>query len=403
MKIDRVGEVNKANNGMLMKVIAYRSYDSIDVQFENGIVVNNKSYGDFKKGKINLPKALERVGEVSKAKNGMLIKIIEYRSARDIDVQFEDGVVVKNKSYNDFKEGYIPHPKFSTKVRRNNSNRVGEVNKATNGMMMKVIAYRSGTDIDIQFEDGSIVRNKSYQNFLKGKIGHPLGNLAMKRVGETNIANNGMKMEIINYRSNDDIDVKFENGVVRKNVSYRSFKIGNLGCYPHREPKVFKIGEEKVAKNGMLMKIVGYRKTSDIDVQFEDGTIVQSSYQKFKLGEVKNPTFDKYALRLGDIKISNSGLHMKVVSYRNACDVDVQFEDGAIVTNKYYLSFVKGQIAHPMISKWGISKNFYGFTDIKKSFEYNGMVYYLCKDLQGKGQVYTLQQMMKLAGVEPVF
>ena len=31
------------------------------------------------------------------------------------------------------------------------------------------------------------------------------------------------------------------------------------------------------------------------------------------------------------------------------------------------------------------------------------MVYYLCKDLQGKGQVYTLQQMMKLAGVEPVF
>lgn len=290
MKIDRVGEVNKANNGMLMKVIAYRSYDSIDVQFENGIVVNNKSYGDFKKGKINLPKALERVGEVSKAKNGMLIKIIEYRSARDIDVQFEDGVVVKNKSYNDFKEGYIPHPKFSTKVHRNNSNRVGEVNKATNGMMMKVIAYRSGTDIDIQFEDGSIVRNKSYQNFLKGKIGHPLGNLAMKRVGETNIANNGMKMEIINYRSNDDIDVKFENGVVRKNVSYRSFKIGNLGCYPHREPEVFKIGEERVAKNGMLMKIVGYRKTSDIDVQFEDGTIVQSSYQKFKLGEVKNPT-----------------------------------------------------------------------------------------------------------------
>lgn len=229
--------------------------------------------------------------------------------------------------------------------------RVGEVRRANNGMLMKILAYRSVKDIDVQFEDGVIVCNKRYSAFDKGNIGHP--KVKLSKVS--------------------DEDIK----------RY--------------------LGMEKVMSCGMKAKIIAYRNTLDIDIQFEDGTIVQSSYQRFKLGEVKNPTFDKYALRLGDIKISNSGLHMKVVSYRNACDVDVQFEDGAIVTNKYYLSFVKGQIAHPMISKWGISKNFYGFTDIKKSFEYNGMVYYLCKDLQGKGQVYTLQQMMKLAGVEPVF
>lgn len=50
MKKDRVGEVNRANNGMLMKIVAYRSSRSIDVQFENGVTVYNKIYWDFKKG-----------------------------------------------------------------------------------------------------------------------------------------------------------------------------------------------------------------------------------------------------------------------------------------------------------------------------------------------------------------
>ena len=38
--------------------------------------------------------------------------------------------------------------------------RVGETNRALNGMMMTIIAYRNSKDIDIQFEDGTIIKKK---------------------------------------------------------------------------------------------------------------------------------------------------------------------------------------------------------------------------------------------------
>ena len=38
------------------------------------------------------------------------MKIIAYRNTRDIDIQFEDGIVVSGKSYENFKKGIIPYP-----------------------------------------------------------------------------------------------------------------------------------------------------------------------------------------------------------------------------------------------------------------------------------------------------
>ena len=51
--------------------------------------------------------------------------------------------------------------------------RVGEKSKANNGMEMKIIGYRSSSDIDVQFEDGTIVKGKRYQQFKRGEIANP--------------------------------------------------------------------------------------------------------------------------------------------------------------------------------------------------------------------------------------
>ena len=48
----------------------------------------------------------------------------------------------------------------------NNSKiRMGETKKANNGMNMTIIAYRKSNDIDVKFEDGTIVTNRNYQDF----------------------------------------------------------------------------------------------------------------------------------------------------------------------------------------------------------------------------------------------
>ena len=53
---------------------------------------------------------IDRVGEIGYNNQGEKIIIIRYGATNDIDVQFEDGVIVYNRSYGNFKRGRIKHP-----------------------------------------------------------------------------------------------------------------------------------------------------------------------------------------------------------------------------------------------------------------------------------------------------
>ena len=54
------------------------------------------------------------------------------------------------------------------------ANRVGETSYNNQGEKMIIIAYRNSNDIDVQFEDGIIVYNRRYGNFIRGRIKHPI-------------------------------------------------------------------------------------------------------------------------------------------------------------------------------------------------------------------------------------
>ena len=169
---NKIKKSNKATNGQVMTIIKYRRCDDIDIQFEDGTIVKNKTYNSFKLGNIKNPNLQHtlKVNEINIAKNGQIITIIEYRNSKDIDIQFEDGTIVKNKSYNDFKKGMIKNPNLpNTQIK----NRVGESNITTNGQTMTIIGYKNWNDIDVRFEDGTIVKNRGYSAFKSGKIRNP--------------------------------------------------------------------------------------------------------------------------------------------------------------------------------------------------------------------------------------
>lgn len=77
-----VGEVRYNNKGEEMKIIRYANYDDIDVQFDDGVVVEHRNYGAFLKGQIKNPitPSLFGVGFIGKGKfkpcdkNGKLTK-----------------------------------------------------------------------------------------------------------------------------------------------------------------------------------------------------------------------------------------------------------------------------------------------------------------------------------------
>lgn len=70
-----------------------------------------------------------------------------------------------------FKKGSTANrkcPELSTRFKT--KKRIGKVKMMNCRMSAKIIAYRKNNDIDIQFEDGTMVRNRTYDNFRKGAI-----------------------------------------------------------------------------------------------------------------------------------------------------------------------------------------------------------------------------------------
>ena len=110
-------------------------------------------------------------------------------------------------------------------------------------------------------------------------------------------------------------------------------------------PKEKRLGQIGINNQGKKMIIIVYRKANDIDVQFEDGTIVKNKrYSNFIRGKMLYPIKN----RIGEVKYNNQGFKMTIINYRDSNDIDIQFEDGVMVYHKYYVSFEKGEIKHPI-------------------------------------------------------
>ena len=176
-KKDRLGETRMMNCGMEATIIRYGGATDIDVRFEDGAVAKNKAYGEFKRGNIAHPSttAENRLGETRMMSCDMEATIIRYGGATDVDVRFEDGKVVEHKTYRAFKKGYIAHQNTNVSAEA----RLGETRKMSCGMEATIIRYEGATDIDVRFEDGTVVKHGVYGNFKKGEIAHE--SLSQKR------------------------------------------------------------------------------------------------------------------------------------------------------------------------------------------------------------------------------
>lgn len=238
------GLTNTTADGDVWTIIAYRGFSDIDIRYGDGTVGYHRSVSDFLVGKLPLRErkqkntqehAKERIGQKRIATNGQQMKIIEYKSYLNITVEFEDGTVRDNIRYRAFLKGNVRNPncKNTRKVKNPyKSVRIGEEHTAKNGQNMKIIDYRNAMSLDVQFEDGTIVKNIQYDSFIQGKVRNPnvfkkkREDLVKERIGEEAVTTKGQKMKIIAYRSNIDIDVQFEDGTIKEHVRYNKFKSG---------------------------------------------------------------------------------------------------------------------------------------------------------------------------------
>ena len=123
------------------------------------------------------------------------------------------------------------------------------------------------------------------------------------RTGEENVNKQGLKMKIIKYRGNKSLDIIFEDGTIVLDKSYDAFKRGSIRNYNYEYCKVInRVGEENINNYGSLMKIINYKNADNIDVIFpEYNYIVRAKqYSKFRNGSIKSP-YDKSIFNVGYI------------------------------------------------------------------------------------------------------
>lgn len=122
------------------------------------------------------------------------------------------------------------------------------------------------------------------------------------RTGEINYNNQGLKMQIIEYRKNSDIDVEFlDDGYIKKGIEYRAFKNGKIKNPNFNDSHLInRTGEINYNKYNSKMEIINsyiefndkYNKNfSYIDIYFPDYDYVKKHmrYDHFKEGNVKCP------------------------------------------------------------------------------------------------------------------
>ena len=330
---------------------------------------------------------IDRLGETRMMNCGMNATIIRYGNSEDIDVCFEDDTIIKHRQYGQFKKGVIANPNMK-------ASRLGEVRMMICGMEATIIRYGNAGDIDVRFEDDTIIEHRQYGQFKKGAIvNRDIKASAENRLGETRMMNCGMEATIIRYGNAGDIDVRFEDGIEAVHKTYNSFKKGNIAHQKTNVSAEARLGETRMMNCGMEATIIRYGGSTDIDVCFEDGTMIgHKIYDNFKRGVIVNPNFNPH---LGEIRMMNCGMEATIIRYGRSDDIDIRFEDGPVVEHKTYDNFKRGAIAHRSLSLIHGSKDFHGFI-CKQGFKDEDRVLYecICKDC-GLEDVLTPQEMME--------
>lgn len=151
--------------------------------------------------------------------------VFEYLDTQHVGIVFDNGYITY-RPLSAFKKGQI-------KCLHNHH---GEINTSRCGELMEVVSNRYDDNrVDVQFEDGTLIPNCRYSDFLKGAIHNP--NYSFNRdqahIGETVQTRGGYgEAQIISVRRESPkrllVRARLENGAISKETWYPHFKQGYI-------------------------------------------------------------------------------------------------------------------------------------------------------------------------------
>jgi hypothetical protein len=171
-KANKVGEKYLTNSGHTITIIEYFNKMNCTVQFEDGVIVKSRRFNNIKKGSVKKP--ISRAGEKFINNQGYEAEITTWINSNNCTVKFiESGEIVENVTYFQVKTKSIKRPK---------SSKLGEVYTTTEGYKIQVVEYFNSQNVSVAFEDGFVLRNRSYLNIKQGEVKNP-NHRSVHRIG----------------------------------------------------------------------------------------------------------------------------------------------------------------------------------------------------------------------------
>lgn len=258
--------------------------NKVDIQFDDGNIIYDKYYGNFKKGQIG--NYINHIGETKIMNCGLKATIISYKNYHNIDIQFEDNSIITKKCYNDFLKGTIAHNSIKTEPKNKiKENRIGQKQIMNCGMECEIIEYNNCDDITVKFEDGTIVKNKKYDKFKKGRIKNKnIKKDYSNKIGEKNYNKDGIEMIIIEFFNPKNITIKLKDDRIIYNKSYYDFKKGTIKICGKN-----KIGEKNINKYNEIYEIIDYKSYNNMTIKFDNGYEMKCISNSFKNAKCSSP------------------------------------------------------------------------------------------------------------------
>lgn len=157
--------------------------------------------------------------------------------------------------------------------------------------------------------------------------------------------------------------------------------------------KVIKRVEDRVYKNG--------RHTMQWLCECECGNTRIATTNDLRSGDAHSCGCDSiYTIQknkyLKSQSVANCGLIMTLIQYHNTDNVDIQFEDGVIIKHTRLKHFLSGGIRHPKIKSRGITKEYHGYQNLQPVYRINTNVFYTATcTATDTTKITTLQQILK--------
>lgn len=404
------GEKLKMNCGLWAEITRFGSVVDIDLRFEDGTERRNVAYAAFLAGQV-IPEGFyqsRHLGEKRMMKCGLEAVIIRYEDQFDMDVRFSDGSERFHVLYAVFRSDNLQPEGFRKK--KADEAVIGQWRMMNCGEKARIIERRTSKDCDVEFEDGSIRHGVRQFHFLNGELS-PEGYYEKRHLGEKRTMRNGLEgtitacpdaqhitvrlsngdeavvtynafrdgyvksktlekrrkdshvgerykqncglwAAIVEYENANSVKVRFDNGEVREGIRYNKLKAGSV--LPPSQQQRNRIGDRYLQSCGLWAEIIADRGAADLDVRFDNGRIrghVKLSDLKKGIVQPLNRTDRFREEHLGEERMMKCGLKAKIIEVRGTKDIDVKFETGEVREHIVYANFKTGSVSHAK-RKW---------------------------------------------------